>query len=161
MTCSAVKRIEYIDAHCTAMNGTATSYNLMEHEGASRRAETRRMPQMPEEPRPRRPRVVLKAGEIARKLRSFDHFAYLYGQRAGYFLPPKHALAWACVAQILSEEKLLLKASDVGPPLILPKSRGLHIEISWARYKDAHDLHRYFPDTIDSGRIPRDYFFNV
>lgn len=108
-----------------------------------------------------RSEVVLRAGDVARKLRSFDHFIYLYGQKAGYYLPPKHALTWSFVAQILAGEKMLLKASDVGPILSLPKSRGILIQDLWQMYREVKGLHRFFPDMSKESRIPRDYFFNV
>ena len=104
---------------------------------------------------------IMKAGDVARKLKSFEHFIYLYGQKAGYYLPPKHVLSWTYIAQILAEEKILLRSVDVGSILVLPKCRGMMIDEVWSKYKDSNQLHRYFPNFSDASRIPRDYFFNV
>ena len=126
------------------------------------RPPTKRVNRGDPEPTPIEPELrSVKAGDVARKLKSFDHFIYLYGQKAGYYLPPKHVMSWTYISQILSEEKILLRSVDVGSLLVLPKCRGLAIQDVWKKYKDVNHLHKYFPDTSDAGRIPRDYFFNV
>lgn len=103
----------------------------------------------------------VRSGEVARKLKSLDHFIYLYGHKAGYYLPPKDCLSWHYVSQILAEEKVLLKADKVGSELDLPKAKGFLITQKWQKYKEANKLHSFFPDFTQKQRIPRTYFFNV
>jgi len=54
-------------------------------------------------------RRLVKAKEIARKIKSFDHFIYVWGQKGQYYLPPKNVITWHYVSQILAQEKNFLK----------------------------------------------------
>ena len=104
---------------------------------------------------------VLKAKEVAQKIKSFDHFAYLWGVKAGYYLPPKRSLTWRFVAQVLSGQKRLLKVSEVGYPIEMPKFKGQHVDNIWQQFKDTNQLHSYLPDVTGNAPIPRTYFYNV
>lgn len=105
--------------------------------------------------------LTIKAKEVARKIQSVDHFIYIWGGKGGFFLPPKKFITWRFVAQLLSNEKRLVKSKDVATPVALPKVKGLYVEELFWRYYEENDLHRYFPDLGNGHRIPRDYFFNV
>ena len=104
---------------------------------------------------------TLKARDVARKIRSFEHFIYVWGHKARYYLPPRNCFTWHFVAQVLAQEKRLLKLEDVGHQLEVPKSKGLLVSELWDRLKNVNGLHTYFPDILRSERVPRDYFFNV
>ena len=103
----------------------------------------------------------LKTRDIARKISSFDHFIYLWGDKAKYYLPPKRCLSWHYISQILSREKRLLKLDQVGHVLEVPKVRGKVVRDMWNKCKETNGLSLYFPDVHVTQFIPRDYFFNV
>jgi hypothetical protein len=103
----------------------------------------------------------VKAKEIARKLKSFDHFVYVWGEKGHYYIPPKSVLTWHYISQILAQEKRLLKLEEVGHMLEVPKVRGSVVNDMFDRVKDDNGLHFYFPDFTESQNVPRDYFFNV
>ena len=109
----------------------------------------------------RRPNKFMKAKEIARKIRSFDHFIYLWGEKAKYYLPPKRFITWHYISQVLSCEKRLLKLDQVGHVAEIPKLKGNLLKDMWDRCKDTNELNTFFPDIHDSQQVPRDYFFNV
>lgn len=114
------------------------------------------------EPNPVQPlRSLVRAKEVARKIRSFDHFAYVWGTKGKYFLPPQSCLSWHYISQVLAQEKKFLKIDEVGHALKLPKVRGFVIGELWERYKDVNDLKDYFPDIGQSQNVPRDYFLNA
>ena len=46
--------------------------------------------------------ISLTAKMVARKISSFDHFIYLWGTKANYYLPPKHCLTWRFISQVLA-----------------------------------------------------------
>ena len=104
---------------------------------------------------------VIKAKDVARKIRSFDHFAYVWGEKAGYYLPPKKYITWRFVAQLLANEKQLVKMEQIGNPVELPKVIGVYVDELYYKYQQSNDLHSYFPDLGNAHRIPRNYFFNV
>lgn len=104
---------------------------------------------------------MVKAKEVARKIRSFDHFVYLWGEKAKYYLPPKKYITWHYISQILAREKKLLKIEQVGNPIELPKVKGFFINDLWLKYKEINSLEVYFPDMGSGQHIPRNYFFNV
>jgi len=106
-------------------------------------------------------RRLVKAKEIARKIKSFDHFIYVWGQKGQYYLPPKNVITWHYVSQILAQEKKLLKMEEVGSSLEVPKVRGTVVNEMFRKVKMENGLHLYFPDFTDTQNVPRDYFFNV
>lgn len=108
-----------------------------------------------------RPRRLMKAKDIARKIKSFDHFIHLWGEKARYYLPPKRCLTWHYVSQILCNEKRLLKLDQVGHIAEIPKMHGAVIKDMWNSSKNINSMHLYFPDINESQQVPRDYFFNV
>lgn len=110
---------------------------------------------------PNTPGRPMKAKEVARKIKSFDHFLYVWGSRGGYFLPPRSALTWAYISQVLGGEKKLLRVAEVGHVLDLPRARGMLIEDLWARSRDENNLHAYLPDVTARAHVPRTYFLNV
>lgn len=101
------------------------------------------------------------AKDIARKIKSFDHFIYLWGHKHNYYLPPKHFLTWRFVTQVLRGEKKLLKNSDVGKSIDIPKMRGLKVNDLYHSMKMTNGLHHFFPDMGPTDTIPRTYFFDV
>lgn len=104
---------------------------------------------------------TFRAIDIARKIRSFDHFLFIWGERGGYYMPPKSVLTWKYIAQILSKEKKLLKASEVGAIVELPKAKGLLVESLFTELKNEKEFGKYFPDDAERRAIPRTYFFNL
>ena len=54
-------------------------------------------------------KTLVRAKDIARKIKSFDHFLYVWGHNGGYYLPPKSVFTWHYISQILAREKRLLK----------------------------------------------------
>lgn len=105
--------------------------------------------------------LALLASDVARKIRSFDHFAYVWGEKGGFFLPPKRCLTWQYIAQLLSGEKKLLKANDVGAVVELPKVRGVRVSSLFEQLKSESGFGAFFPDQLERRSIPRTYFFNV
>jgi hypothetical protein len=103
----------------------------------------------------------VKAKEVARKIKSFDHFIYLWGEKARYYPPPKRCFTWHYISQLLAGEKKLLKIEDVGNPLELPKCKGIFVDELWIKYKENNGLSLYFPDMTENHQVPRTYFFNV
>lgn len=101
------------------------------------------------------------AKDVARKIKSFDHFIYLWGHKHNFYLPPKHFLTWRFVTQVLSGEKKLLKNSDVGRSIEIPKMRGLKVNELYHSMKQTNGLHYFFPDMGPTDTIPRTYFFDV
>ncbi len=115
-----------------------------------------------EEPPPEEDeRAVLRAKDVARKIPSLQHFAHLYEVKAGYYLPPRYALSWRYVHQVLTGKKKLVRASEVGHPVSLPRFRGLQIEREWRRVQNVGDFATYFPDIPRGNHVPREYFLNV
>lgn len=104
---------------------------------------------------------LVKAKDIARTIKSFEHFIFIWGHKAGYYLPPKTVLTWHYVSQILAHEKRLLRTDQVGHVLQVPKVRGSVVNDMYQSIKDIDGLHRYFPDFTSTQNVPRDYFFNV
>ena len=101
------------------------------------------------------------AKEVARKIKSFDHFIYLWGHKHGYYLPPKHSLTWSFIAQILTGKKKLLKIQTVGRSIDIPKMRGLRVNELYRSLYKVNNLGDYFPDFANTDTIPRNYFFDV
>jgi hypothetical protein len=104
---------------------------------------------------------TIKAKEVARKIQSVDHFAHIWGEKGGFYLPPKKFLTWEFIAQVLSGAKKLVRVQQVGYPVELPKVKGLYVQELYWHYCDEHSLRDYFPDMGESHRVPRTYFFNV
>ena len=104
---------------------------------------------------------LVKAKDIARKIKSFEHFTYLWGEKARYYLPPKRCMTWHYISQILCNEKKLLKLDQVGHIIELPKMQGSLIKNMWNECKNRNGLHTYFPDIHEGQQVPRQYFFNV
>jgi len=104
---------------------------------------------------------IMKAKEIARKIKSFDHFIHVWGDKARYYLPPKRCLTWHYISQILCKEKRLLKIDQVGHEVEIPKVKGSVLDSMWQKAKDLNGMHEYFPDIHKSSHVPRKYFFNV
>ena len=105
--------------------------------------------------------LTMRAKDIARKLKSFDHFVYVWGERGRYYLPPKSCITWHYISQILSKEKRLLKLDSVGHQIDIPKVRGSVVNDMFHQVKRSNNLAQYFPDFTDTQNIPRNYFFNV
>lgn len=101
------------------------------------------------------------AKDIARKIKSFEHFIYLWGHKNNYYLPPKHVLTWRFVSQVLTGEKKLLKNSDVGRSIDIPKMRGIRVNQLFESLKSVNEFHSFFPDMAKTDSIPRNYFFDV
>ena len=114
-----------------------------------------------ENEQPEAPALALKASEVARKIKSFDHFLFVWGTKAGYYLPQKNCLTWHYVAQVLAGEKRLLRVDQVGHVQELPKARGVLVNELWEHCKSINELHCYFPDVTPRSQIPRTYFYNV
>lgn len=104
---------------------------------------------------------LVRALDVARKVKSFDHFLYVWGSKGGYYLPPKSALTWHYVSQVLAGEKRLLRVEAVGHALEIPKFKGLLVRDIWEHCKTVNDLHLYLPDITAQTQVPRTYFFNV
>jgi len=107
------------------------------------------------------PPKSIRAKDIAKKIKSLDHFVYVWGTKAQYYLPPTKYLTWHYVSQIIAKEKKLLKLSEIGGLIELPKAKGILVNDIWEEFKDVNDLHMYFPDIHDSQFVPRTYFYNV
>jgi hypothetical protein len=103
----------------------------------------------------------LRAVDVARKVKSFDHFLYVWGSKANYYLPPRTALTWHYISQVLAGEKLLLRVNEVGHVLQVPKAKGMLVEDLWIQCKELNQLHAYLPDVTPRSHIPRTYFLNV
>jgi hypothetical protein len=101
------------------------------------------------------------AKEVARKIKSFEHFMYVWGEKARYYLPPKSALSWGYIAKILSGEKRLLKLDLVGYQIDLPRAKGFHVRTVWERCKGVNGIGKCLPEVSDAKHIPRKYFYNV
>jgi len=104
---------------------------------------------------------LIKAKDIARKVKSFDHFIFIWGEKGQYYLPPKSIMSWHYISQVLAQEKRLLKLEDVGHQLEVPKIKGNAVNDMYEKVKGEEGLHYYFPDFADSQNVARDYFFNV
>ena len=99
--------------------------------------------------------------EVARKAKSVDHFLVLWGEKAGYHLPPKKSITWDFIAQVLAGKKKLFQIKEIGEVSDIPKVKGVLVKNLWEKYKNFKGLKDYFPD-ISSGRaISRKYFFSV
>lgn len=107
------------------------------------------------------PHTMVRALDVARKLKSFDHFLYVWGAKGGYFLPPRSALTWHYVSQVLAGEKLLLRADQVGHVQELPRAKGVLIEELWEECRQINSMHAYLPDVTPKTHVPRTYFLNV
>ena len=90
--------------------------NIDENESSQGRARERAG--LDEEPirAPRNSRMI-KSKDVARKIQSFEHFAHIWGDKEGYYLPPKKYVTWQFVAQLLAGQKM----QQVGHPVELPK----------------------------------------
>ena len=99
--------------------------------------------------------------DIARKLKSLDHFVYLWGHRGGFYLPPAKNLTWDFVAQILSGEKRLLETVEVGTPIQIPKAKGIKVQDIWEELKDNERISVFLPTITEGRAVPREYFLNV
>lgn len=110
---------------------------------------------------PATPNRSLKTQDVARKLKSFDHFLYVWGTKGGYYLPPKSALTWHYISQVLAGEKLLLRIQQVGHVQELPKAKGFLVQDLWEECKAINEMHAYLPDVTPRTHAPRTYFYNV
>lgn len=103
----------------------------------------------------------IKSRDIARKLSSFDHFIYVWGVKAGYYIPPKSSLTWQFISEVICGKKKLIKASIIGVPLNIPKFKGILVKNHYEQYANINNLYMYFPNITDGVSVPRDYFYNV
>ena len=104
---------------------------------------------------------LVKAKDIARTIKSFDHFVYIWGSKGKYYLPPKSVLTWHYISQVLAKEKRLLKLEQVGHQIEIPKVKGTLVNDMFHEIKHENGLHFYFPDLTENQNVPRNYFFNV
>jgi len=137
-----IKLMQVIDSQGTARKGANKGMALDE---------------VTEMPKPK----TMKAKDVARKIKSFDHFIHVWGDKAKYYLPPKRCLTWHYISQILCKEKRLLKLEQVGHEVEIPKVKGEVLQNMWEKTKDVNSMYLYFPDIHKSINIPRQYFFNV
>ena len=75
------------------------------------------------------PHRLLHTKDVIRKLKKFNHFLYVWGTKGGFYLPPRSALTWHYVSQVLGGEKSLLRVEDVGRLQELPKAKGLQVNL--------------------------------
>ena len=99
--------------------------------------------------------------QVARQLKSFDHFIFIWRNIANFYLLPKHTLTWHFISQIFAGEKKLLKFDVIGYCVEMPKVRGIRIKHIQDQLKDINYSKNYFPDFPETDNIPRNYFFNV
>ena len=102
-----------------------------------------------------------KTKNVAAKLRSIEHFMFLYGNEAGYFLPPRELITWSYIRQVLTGVKILLKFERLGTNFQFPKSRGFRVKTAFEEMSSDKDFMRYFPDIPPKTNIPREYFLTV
>lgn len=105
--------------------------------------------------------IQVPTKEIARRIKSFDHFVYIWGHKANFYLPPRHALTWHFISQVLAGHKKLLKNEIVGQCIEMPKVRGYRIKEIHSTFVKECPINEYLPDFGDTDCIPRNYFFNV
>lgn len=105
--------------------------------------------------------IKIASKQVAKRIRTFDHFIFLWGHQSNYYVPPKHVLTWHFISQVLSGEKLLLRNDQIGTAINMPKMKGVRIREIWDHLKNKNDLKSYFPDFPATDCIPRDYFFNA
>lgn len=132
-----------------------------EQESVRSKLSVRKLTPDREENMPKNDLPTLKAFEVARKIKSFDHFAYVWGERGRFFLPPRRCLSWGYISQVLSGQKRLLKVSDVGRPVEIPKAKGILIRKLFEECRGVENFGDYFPDGAERRSIPRSYFYTV
>lgn len=76
-------------------------------------------------------------------------------------MPPKRYISWPFIAQVLNEDKLLLKQSQVRINVIPPKVKDLTIKAIWNSMQQDDDFLRFFPDPCIDKEPPRGYFFSI
>ena len=103
----------------------------------------------------------VKSKLIAEKLKSIDHFVYLYSKEGKYYLPPRKLITWSYIRQVLCGEKLLLKFERIGSQYPLPKAKGFNIGEFFQQMNSDTGFMVYFPDLSIKANVPRDYFLNV
>ena len=103
----------------------------------------------------------MQTREVARKIRSIEHFMFLWGTKGGHYLPPKKSITWVFIRQILTGKKRLLLSRDIGEVIDLPKVRGIIIRDLWNTLSERNSFSSFFPDITKGRTIPRRYFFNV
>lgn len=103
----------------------------------------------------------LRAREVARRIKSVEHFIYVWGDKGKFFLPPRKLISWHFISQVLAGEKRLLKMKEVGTIISLPKSKGSRVLDMWKELSQDPDFASYFPDFSLKRTIPRSYFLNV
>ena len=103
----------------------------------------------------------MRTKAVVNKIKSKDHFIYLWKEKGQYYLPPVKFISWHYVSQIIAGEKKLLKISKVGSIFNLPKAKGLCVNSLFEEMQEDIDFLSYFPDFSESIKIPKTYFINV
>lgn len=110
---------------------------------------------------PEEPKIILKTSQVVSKLRSVDHFMYLFATEGKYYLPPRKFITWEYIRKILSGEKVLLKFRRIDSQFQLPRAKGFYIKAVYEQISNDTEFVRYFPDFSKDAHIPRDYFLTV
>lgn len=110
---------------------------------------------------PEETKIIVKTSQIAAKIRSVDHFVYLYATERKYFLPPKKFITWEYIRQILSGEKVLLKFRRIEQQFQLPRTKGFYVRSVFQQLANDSEFMLYFPDFSKDAHVPRDYFITV
>ena len=99
--------------------------------------------------------------DIVKKIKSLQHFVYLYTEKGKFYLPPINYLTWEYVGEILSGQKKLLKAYQINSNFKMPKSKGMSVNGLFDELKTDQEFMMYFPKITEKMNVPREYFFNV
>lgn len=107
------------------------------------------------------PANVVRSKEIAARIRSIDHFVFLFGNEGRYYMPPTSLITWHFVRQVISGEKQLLKQDRINGNFTVPKSRGFHVGTAFQEMSDDQEFMSFFPDATPKSNVPREYFLTV
>ena len=103
----------------------------------------------------------LTISSLKRKIKSPQHFIFMFGMELKYHLPPKHSITWPFIVKVLTGEKKLVKQRDIPFLQAIPKIEEFQMKKIWPTYRKDKGFCQYFPD-IDSDRYPpRNYFYQI
>ena len=99
--------------------------------------------------------------QVLTKIKSKEHFMYIFGEKGNFYLPPKKYITFKYIKQILSGDKSLLSESELIKCFQFPKRKGFNFTKYYRTFIKLPQISLYFPDLSKNQHPPKEFFFNV